>query len=339
MEFVAFTATEDDSGRRLDKVARRLFPGLPLSAVYRDIRKGLVRLNGRRARADETVCAGDTIQAAEFLAADTDAGGASGKGSSETGIPGGAPPLTDIFRNEFVRVIDKPYDIPVQGGASAGPSLDKMIRAEYEAERGAASLSFRPGPLHRLDRKTTGLLVFSQSLSGARWFSQALRSRSVGKTYLAVLEGTLEAAAEWTEPVGRASPAAGGKPFRTSRCAPGGREARTTAVPLGHGACGGRKITLAAVEIRTGRTHQIRLHCAEHGLPLLGDTAYGAERIFGPQDFFLHAWRMTVPEGNPAGMPGRLVAPLPPNFRDMLEKCLPNFRAKPYNIKGYEGIL
>ncbi len=344
MDFIDFMAGADDEGRRMDRIARRLLPAHSLGMLYKYLRKGLVRRNGSRIRPEARVQAGDTISIASFLLQD----------ATIPGIPpcreeppqGGLPVLQDLFVNPHVRIISKPYGIPVQGGGRSPISLDRLIVRDYlrqQRESGAPpSLSFRPGPLHRLDRRTTGVLAFSQSLAGAQWFSRALRQRLVGKEYLALAEGRLERRACWADQVHRPRRAGGG--FVRSAIGDEGKEARTAASPVAWGQCGSIPLTLLHLEISTGRTHQIRLQCAAHGLPLLGDTAYGGHvlparaRTGRPrqalllQDLFLHAWRLSIPPDNPLGLPAEVEAPLPGNFRNMLEAYLPDRDMQGYII-------
>ena len=111
-----------------------------------------------------------------------------------------APVLQDVFKNEHIRIINKPYGIPVHG-AHGCQALVSIVQNDYRLEcrtkEKAQALSFTPGPLHRLDRRTTGLLAFSQSLKGAQWFSQALKDKKIKKEYLALLCGTLHTSAVW----------------------------------------------------------------------------------------------------------------------------------------------
>ena len=338
MDFIDFMAGADDEGRRMDRIVRRLLPAHSLGMVYKYLRKGLIRRNGSRIRPEARIQEGDRVSIAAFLLQDAPIPGIP-PGREE--LPQGRlPVLQDLFINPHVRIISKPYGIPVQGGGRSPISLDRLIVQDYlRRQRESSSLSFRPGPLHRLDRRTTGVLAFSQSLAGAQWFSFALRQRLVGKEYLALAEGRLERRACWTDEVHHPQRAGGGGGFVLSAIGNGGKEAQTTASPMAWGQCGGIPLTLLHLEISTGRTHQIRLHCAAHGLPLLGDTAYGGHalperaRTDRPrQDLFLHAWRLSIPPENPLGLPAKVEAPLPENFRNMLEAYLPDRDMQGYII-------
>lgn len=347
MDFIDFTAGADDEGRRMDRIVRGLLPAHSLGMVYKYLRKGLIRRNGSRIRPEARVQEGDTISIAAFLLQDAPIPGIP-PCWEEAAPKVGEPVLQDLFVNPHVRIISKPYGIPVQGGGRSPISLDRLIVRDYlrqQRESGAPpSLSFRPGPLHRLDRRTTGVLAFSQSLAGARWFSRALRERIVGKEYLALAEGRLERRACWTDQVHHPQRTGGGGEFVRSEIKDEGKEARTAASPVAWGQVGGIPLTLLHLEISTGRTHQIRLQCAAHGLPLLGDTVYGGHVLPAKakadrprqdsclQDLFLHAWRLSVPPDNPLGLPATVEAPLPEGFRDMLETCLPDRDMQGYII-------
>jgi 23S rRNA pseudouridine955/2504/2580 synthase len=196
--------------------------------------------------------------------------------------------------------------------------MDGQVRAylaERLAERPSRSLSFRPGPLHRLDRPTSGVIVFSSSLAGARLFSTLLRERRVCKSYLAIVEGGLAAAEIWQDALVRDRDAK-----KTCTAGPEeGKTALTRVRPLA--AAGG--CTLLHAEIETGRTHQIRAQAAAHGHPLAGDRKYGARALPGERagrgGFFLHAWKIELREMPlDVPFPPSFTAPPPPAFQERL---------------------
>ncbi|TVR87005.1 MAG: RNA pseudouridine synthase, partial [Spirochaetaceae bacterium] len=175
-----------------------------------------------------------------------------------------------------------------------------------------ASLSFTPGPVHRLDRNTTGLIVYAKTLLGARTFSQLLHTHALHKRYLALLSGSLDRNETWSdvlrrdyhthtthraEPTSQTEPQLQGPP-QTSES---GLPAETMVIPL----CGNGSATLAVLEPKTGRTHQIRAQAALHGHPLAGDSKYGAPATSHP--YILHAFQLAWEDPNPE----RVVAPLP----------------------------
>ena len=209
-------------------------------------------------------------------------------------------------------------------------SLEDRVLAYLEPKL-PPSLSFKPGPLHRLDRPSSGIVAFSTNLEGARLFSSLMRERKIKKSYLALVTGTIEKAELWADDlvrdremkktfIGRPSPDGIGAE---------GKTALTKVVPLLKSpAC-----TLILAEIETGRTHQIRAQAAAHGHPLLGDKKYSGsaqKNQYSAGGFLLHAWRMEFGEGTP--FPPVIEAPLPERFcrkieelgirRQELRKCL-----------------
>lgn len=312
MDFTHVTAGQDDDGRRLDTIIRRYLPGQPLSCVYGAIRKGLVCVDGRRRRQDFRVRAGSDIAIARVLL-----DGA--KNAPETAVA----PLPDdlvLFRNGDLLILNKPYDLPVQKARRDGRSLADMVQDDFafRHDDGGTSLSFRCGPLHRLDRKTTGIIVFSQSLRGAQWFSQAVRAHAVQKKYLALVQNAMDHAQTWEDDIAEKDTLS--RRFHTVSVGEAGKYAQTTVAPIVAGTFRGIPVTLVECAITTGRKHQIRAQAAAHGFPLLGDTAYGGG-IAGTQDFFLHAHRLVIGE-NPLGVPPDIRAGIPDNFAKMLRTCL-----------------
>lgn len=327
MDFTHFTAGKDDSDRRLDRILRRFLSEENLSSIYKLLRKGLVKVNGKKADGNFRVSEGDDIQIADVLLS-------SASSESEKQGAESASPLSKniiIFKNESILILNKPYDIPVQPSSSKGASLAEIVQKDYELTHQKNSLSFRTGPLHRLDRKTTGLIAFSQNLEGAKWFSEKIKTHEIRKIYLAILEGKLTEKCVWEDRIQKTE---SGKRkvendffenegFHTVsvNSSDEGKFAHTEVEPVSYGVFNGKDVTLARVLITTGRTHQIRSQCAYHGFPLLGDTAYGGTKIdskrFG-QDFFLHAAELYFPKDNPLGLPEKIITEFPKSFTQII---------------------
>lgn len=292
--FETITAGTNDDGRRIDTVLRRVLSRLPLSRIYRALRAGEIRMDGARAKPGARVRAGAVIEVAARL---LDQG--SGEVESPSADPGPVQAMI-VARTGHLLVLNKPKGIPVQGGSNLGTRpLDEMVRA-YLAGSGA-SLSFRPGPLHRLDRNTSGLVVFSVSIEGARRFSAAIRDGRLRKYYLALLGGRLTGTEVWRDPLVR-------DPVRrltrvSNASGKAVREAETRVTPL----LAGREATLALCRLVTGRAHQIRAHAAAHGLPLYGDRKYGGT---GDGGYLLHALRLELEDPDPLLGSLRYSAPL-----------------------------
>jgi len=315
-------AGPDDAGRRLDRVLRRILANLPLAAIYGGLRRGRILLNGRRARPEDRLSEGDEIA----IDAELEAAGYAEKAPLKTvknALENGRAekeavirPLV-IFKNRDFLFLNKPAGIPSQGYGG----LDRLVQDAFEAE-GGPSLAFRPGPLHRLDRNTSGIICFSQSIDGARNFTGALRAGGMRKFYLALVEGRLDGAADWEDWLVR------DEDRRTSAVASGpedGQAARAEASAFPLIAEDGGSLVL--VELKTGLTHQIRVQAASRGHPLEGDAKYGGGR--GAAGYLLHAWNLVFREGVLAELPRRLEAPLPAEARARLaarfgEKMLNN---------------
>jgi 23S rRNA pseudouridine955/2504/2580 synthase len=312
---LALTAAVDDDGRRLDRVIRKAAPDLPLSAIHRLLRKGRVLLDGKPSDAAARVKAGQVI---EIRGIEADPGApyaASASSVPMTSVPAAChrtdpPPLPPVlFEGEGLLILNKPPGLLVHGRGS----LEEIVRL-YLKPRLPPSLSFRPGPLHRLDKPAGGIIVFSTSLEGARRFSALMRERKLHKEYLAIADGIVEhrgirsARTNWITWIDELS--RNGEAGKTL-AGPGGensREALTRVRPLAQ--AGNRTLILA--EIETGRTHQIRAQAAAHGHPLSGDRKYGGLPL--PGGFFLHARALEFDGTDFPGLPRRIEAPLPGSF-------------------------
>ncbi|WP_294429984.1 RluA family pseudouridine synthase [uncultured Treponema sp.] len=320
MTFTHFTAGIDDSDRRLDRVLRKFLSEESLSSLYKSLRKGLIKVNGKKCEGNFRISNGDDIQIADFLLTEKANEKSSDNKNSSPILKRAKIDLEKItvFKNESLLILNKPYDIPVQPSSSQGRLfLSEIVQEEYENTHKKSSLSFRTGPLHRLDRKTTGLIAFSQNLEGAKWFSEAIKTHTIQKEYLALLEGKFEAETVWEDMIQKLE--SGQQKFENERFhtvsvnSEDGKFAHTEVFPVSHAVFNGNEVTLARVLITTGRTHQIRSQCAYHGFPLLGDTAYGGTKIDSKkfaQDFFLHAFELHFPADNPLGLPEKLNAPI-----------------------------
>lgn len=338
MEFIQIKAGNDDAGRRIDRVLRKLLPGLALGEIYKHLRKGTIKVNAKKAVQDYRMNEGDVLFLASFLEAEmqncgavqlsaqaddaalapnsVDAARLAGAAKKNYGFK-----LETLFQNEHIRIVNKPFGVAVHKSNSKEISLAEIVAAEYRALHQNESLSFTAGPLHRLDKNTSGIIVFSQSLKGAQWFSENLPSFK--KEYLGIVQGEINEPQYWVDFIDDA-PKEGGTAYKTVRISSSGKEARTHCFPLSRGSYKGTPVVLCRFCIETGRKHQIRAQSAFHGFPLLGDSAYNADFRKGtaqPNRFYLHAFKLTVPP-NHIGMPQTIEAPLPEDFSLFLsEEC------------------
>lgn len=356
MEFKSFTAGKDDSSRRLDKILRILLPSAPLSEIYSITRKGLVKVNEKKAKAELKILEGDKIQIAAFLVEKY--GQAAGEKKSQKSENQNTEntarkkdlqviedkskkevqqswdkdnsikasfPFKILFKNQHILILEKPYGITVHG---KNDSMDIQVKKYYSSLKENSSLSFKPGPLHRLDERTSGLIAFSWSLEGAVWFSENIKNHSIKKEYLAIVEGKVEKKESWKDYISKDDDK-DNKGFYTVKASSlksseNEKLSLTDISPLKNFKYKNRDLSLVSFNIHTGRTHQIRSTSALHGFPLFGDCIYGASPISkentGRQELFLHAWRLTFPE-NPLSLPKSIVCPLPENFKIFLKKC------------------
>jgi 23S rRNA pseudouridine955/2504/2580 synthase len=294
-------AGPDDGGRRLDRILRALLPGLPLSSIYGALRRGRIRVNGKKARPEARLQEGDLIAIEEDLLGPC---GGPQEHEAQEGAAAAARLRLEAWiacEGRDLLFINKPVGMRAHGEGG----LDLLVR-EALVERMGGSLAFSPGPLHRLDRNTSGLITFPKSMAGAQAFTELLRAGSVRKRYLALLEGRLEGEERWEDRIVRDGES------RVSRVAPEGSPALAFARPLLQSAAA----TLALVELRTGLTHQIRVQASSRGLPLAGDAKYGGRR--SAQGYLLHAWLLDFAEPPFPDIPGRVAAELPPEARARL---------------------
>lgn len=293
----------DDEGRRLDRIMRKLLPQLPLSAIHRLLRQGLVRLGGKRAQASSRVHGGELLELHVDLSPQ-DRPAPRERGPEKSSLPPrGIPNPQILWEASGLLILNKPPGILVHGANS----LDSWVQW-YLSSKEALSPVFRSGPLHRLDRGTSGLIAFSTSLEGAQRFSEALRERRIHKRYLAILDGSIGGQEEWEDTLER------DRNLKISRLgSTTGKRAYTRLWPLANNS----KATLALLQIDTGRTHQIRVQAAAHGYPLLGDRKYGGSAF--PGGPFLHAYEMEIPSRLIAQETIKLRAPVPQLFLREIE--------------------
>jgi 23S rRNA pseudouridine955/2504/2580 synthase len=291
MNFItAATVQKDDDGKRADRIFRIVLGKMPLSRIYREIRSGFLRINGKRTKEDAKVSAGDTVDVAQILMEFVQQ--SEPKKPAHT-INKEAFKRRIVFEDEGILVINKKKGelVHSDGSSKRFTPLDQLVREYLEGET-PGSISFSPGPLHRLDRNTSGIIAFGKSASGAREFSNALQNRETRKCYIALLDGRLTKQERWEDHLSR------DEKTNTTHVAKDGDLAITIATPFL--ISDGR--TLAQVEIKTGRTHQIRCQAGYHHHPLTGDAKYhGSHNEAG---YYLHSCCIIAGNRTITGEPG-----------------------------------
>jgi len=212
-----------------------------------------------------------------------------------------------LYRDGLMLVLDKPAGIAVHRGPKGGESLEDHFGALR------FGLPRAPALAHRLDRETSGCLVLGRHRKALAALGKLFKNGKVGKTYWAIVEGGPETDQGRIElPLGKRDDSRGW----WMKHDPHGQPAVTTWRVMGR--AGGR--AWLALEPHTGRTHQLRVHCAELGFPILGDTIYGPSPRSDGSGLQLHSRGIVVPLYKNRD-PVRVIAPIPAHLRDNLIAC------------------
>jgi len=303
LEVKWLTVDEESAGQRLDNFLIRHLKGVPKTHVYRIIRSGEVRINKGRASADTRIENGDVVRLPPVRISDKVAEKAARP------APGREFPL--LLEDDALMAIDKPAGVAVHGGSGVSFGVIEQLR---QARPQAKLLEL----VHRLDRETSGILLVAKKRSALKHVQDQFRERETGKTYLALVQGS------WPEKLKVIDSSLhkyllpdGERRVRvTSNDDPDGMRS-ITLVKVAQRLEG---CTLLEVTIKTGRTHQIRVHLSSQGHPIAGDDKYGdfewnkALNKQGLKRMFLHAWRLEFT--HPAtGKRVTLKSPLPPELQ------------------------
>ncbi|MEZ5965301.1 MAG: RluA family pseudouridine synthase [Planctomycetota bacterium] len=263
----------DDAGQRLDRFLRKVLPQNPLGQIFRGLRRGSIRVNGKTVDGAYRLCAGDAVECGPGFAP------SAVRAPVEVRSPG--KDIEVLHRDADLLVVAKPSGLALHSGSGVHDDLVARVRAQFGAGRGH---TFRIAPAHRIDRDTSGLVVFGLSAPGLRGFAELLRQGAVEKTYLALVHGTAPEGGDIDLALARQPDRRTGP--RMVADAEVGIAAHTRFVRLAQRGAN----ALLAVQLLTGRTHQIRVHLASRGLPIVGDRRYG--RDDRAARLHLHAWRL-----------------------------------------------
>ena len=323
------TVDEDSAGQRLDNFLVRHLKGVPKTHIYRIIRSGEVRINKGRANADTRITAGDVVRLPPVRVSERAADKAQVMASG--GVPAPAKDFPILFEDETFLAINKPAGIAVHGGSGISFGVIEQLRM---ARPNTTFLEL----VHRLDRETSGILLVAKKRSALKNLQDQFRERETGKTYLALVVG------QW--PVNKKVL---DKSLHKYLLPNGERRVKVVAkddpdampsltlvkIREISGAAPGASASgysLLEVTIKTGRTHQIRVHLASEGMPIAGDDKYGdfdlnkvlakAEQGVPLKRMFLHAWRFQCRHPT-TGKKVELQCELPLDLSQFLVHALP----------------
>ena len=298
-----FTVGHDDDGVRLDRWFKRHLPQVGFATVSRWARTGQVRVDGKRADVDTRLEAGQVLRVPP--GGEAKAGGKTARPKRE--LTEDELALADsmvLTQDRAAIVLNKPPGLATQGGSGMKHHVDGLLDA-YAPE------GPRPRLVHRLDKDTSGVLLVARTPGSAAFFSKRFSGRSAKKIYWALVVGVPSISDGMIElPIAK-QPGTGGEKMYVDEV--GGQPARTRYRVLDRA---GNRAAWVELHPLTGRTHQLRVHMAAIGHPIVGDGKYGGQEAFLSgtisRKMHLHARRLII--DHPDGAPLDVTAPLPEHF-------------------------
>ncbi|MEJ0084331.1 MAG: RluA family pseudouridine synthase [Pseudomonadota bacterium] len=298
-------AGERGEGQRLDNFLAKILDGVPKTHIFRVIRKGEVRVNGKRAKPETRLQARDIVRVPPVRVGEA----APPRRASPAMVAGLTGAI--VFEDARLIVIDKPAGVAVHGGSGVSFGVIEALRSARPDE----TLEL----VHRIDRDTSGLLLISRKPAALRTLHALMRDGLVEKRYLALVKGKWELGKKRIDVPLRTDIRVGGE--RTVKAHESGKEAASVFKPVQFF---GKRASLMEVELETGRTHQIRVHAAHAGYPLAGDEKYGEAEFNGKMQelglkrMFLHAHQLsfTWPD---TGVEFNASAPLPADLAAVID--------------------
>ena len=302
-----FTVGPDDEDIRLDRWFKRHLPQIGFATISRWARTGQIRVDGGRAKPEDRLAAGQEIRVPP--------------GGDDPRTKREAVPLTEdelaeaddmvLHRDRAAIVLDKPPGLATQGGTGTTRHVDRLLDAFVTGDK-----TPRPRLVHRLDKDTSGILLIAATPGSAAFFSRRFSHRSAKKIYWALVVGVPKVPMGTIDLALAKQPGTGGEKMAPDE---GGQTARTRYRVVERA---GNRAAWVELEPLTGRTHQLRVHLAAIGHPIVGDGKYGGPEAFLTgsisRKMHLHARRLIIE--HPDGVPLDVTAPLPHHFAASMEQ-------------------
>lgn len=292
MRLIQFEMSAPDSGKKLHRYLRQALPGLPLSGVYKMIRVGRIKVNGKKGHNDTLLQAGDVVTVympeEEYQSLRRPA----------RKFGGVSTDIDIVHEDRHLLVLNKPVGLLTHPDASEHKDtlISRALAYLYKRQELEDGRAFLPATVNRLDRNTSGIVLIGKDGETLRRLSEDIREHRLRKLYLTVVWGALKESGEVHSDLVRDERS--GRTLIASRVgaarlSPRVQGAVTRYEPQGTAG----PFTLLRVEIESGRTHQIRAHLQDIGHPLLGDVKYGGKTAFDVTHHLLHAHSVQLADG------------------------------------------
>lgn len=297
------TVTREDDGIRLDRWFRNHYPALTFGRLSKLLRTGQIRVDGKRAKAADRINAGAVIRVPPL----GEAPATPAARARPEFRPEDQAALRDmvLYEDEDVLILDKPPGLAVQGGSKTHHHLDGMLASWTDGGP-------QPRLVHRLDKDTSGVIVLAKTGVAAAHLGQSFYSRAAKKIYWALVVGTPREEEGLIKAPLAKEPGARGERMEV---ADEGKDAMTRYHVMEVAA---KRAAWLALMPLTGRTHQLRAHCAHMGCPIVGDGKYGGQDAYlsgtVSRKLHLHARRLMIP--HPRGGTIDVTAPLPAHMAE-----------------------